>query len=100
MHTQACPRGLNESTGRACRAIEYTAHQARVGPSRLLTRAEGNETIREHFATHLRTDLDALERRPRPRSRRVCPHYVQYKQYRDVLLNSRSQSEIWLLPSP
>lgn len=36
MHTRACPRGLNESTGRAYRAIEYTAHQARVGPSRLL----------------------------------------------------------------
>lgn len=37
---------------RMYRAIEYTAHQARVGPSRLLTRMEGNETIREHFATH------------------------------------------------
>lgn len=56
MHTRACPRGLNESTGRAYRAIEYTAHQARVGPSHLLTRVEGNETIRKHLATHLCTE--------------------------------------------
>lgn len=68
--------GLNESTGRACRAIEYTAHQARVGPSRLLTRVEGNETIRKHFCyTSLpRTGHDARDCASRslvPRFRRV-----------------------------
>lgn len=58
MHTRACPRGLNKSTGRVCRTIEYTAHQARVGPSRLLTRVEGNETILNtllHISTQLPT---------------------------------------------
>lgn len=80
MHTQACPRGLNESTGRACRAIECTAHQARVGPSRLLTRVEGNETIRKHFATHLLAQVSTQSRVVLvPVSCRICSHYVQYK---------------------
>lgn len=101
MHTRACPRGLNESTGRAYRAIEYTAHQARVGPSRLLTRVEGNETVRKHFAdnTDLRADLSRRNRRVALAPVLAASLFSLYVQYKRVARRISIPKSVRDLPS-